>query len=268
MKHEPQIAAKTDKNYLKFLSKLIFTAVIFCNTACYAANNDDELKKLRALANKLIKASNTNKDADEKPKNEDKTDYSDAEAQHDSSVREAIPLWEIKSSDNREWSEHIYRELPALGPALLSSQPSDAKIFCPNYKNLSQSERKQFWAFFISTMAKFESNFNPKASLTEGFKDNTGRYVVSRGLLQISLESSKSYGCGFKTAAEIHHPQKNLSCGLKILNHWMKIDGRIASKTNMGWRGGARYWAVLRQGPKDSYRSIVKWNNALPICKL
>jgi hypothetical protein len=268
MNHEPQIAANQDKNYLKALSPLLFVAVIFCNTACYAAKNDDDLRKLRALANKYIKASNANQAEDKKPKAEDKKVDTDDQAQHDSSVREAIPLWEMKSSNNREWSEHIYRELPTLGPALLSVNPADAKIFCPNYRNLNQSERKQFWAFFISTMVKFESNFNPKASLTEGFRDNTGRYVVSRGLLQISLESSKSYGCGFKTAAEIHHPQRNLSCGIKILNHWMQKDGRIASKTGAGWRGGARYWAVLRQGPKDSYRSIVKWNNALPICKL
>lgn len=264
---EPQIAANQDKNYLQALKPLFFATIMFCNTACYAAKSDDDLKKLRALANKYLAATNANKETDNEDSKNNKKDDEEDQAQQDS-VREAIPLWERKSLNNRSWSEHVYDELPLLGPDLLATQPTDAKIFCPNYKNLSTSERKQFWAFFISSMVKFESNFDPKSAFTESFRDSTGRYVISRGLLQLSYESSKSYRCGFSTAKEIHNPTENLSCGIKILNHWMKKDGRIASKTSAGWRGGARYWSVLRAGRKDSYMSIVKWSNNLPFCKL
>lgn len=273
MKHEPQIAATQDKIYLKAITPLIFAAAIFFNTSCYAAYSDDDLKKLRALANKYLTAPVAEKEDEEgqhvdTEKAEDKKIESNDDLTLQDSVREAIPLWEIKSSSNRTWSEHVYNTLPTLGPDLLTSNPVDAKIFCPNYKNLGKSDRKRFWAFFISSMAKFESEFNPKSAFTEGFKDSTGRYVVSRGLLQISLESSKSYSCGFRTSADLHSANGNLSCGIRILNHWMKRDVRIASKYGGGWKGGARYWSVLRAGNKDSYKSIVKLSNSLPICKL
>ncbi|AZZ38358.1 hypothetical protein CIK05_10685 [Bdellovibrio sp. qaytius] len=199
---------------------------------------------------------------------EDKKIDAGSDQDHQDNIREAIPLWESKSLNKKSWSEHVYRELPTLGPDLLTAHPTDAKIFCPNYKNLSESERKQFWAFFISSMVKFESNFDPNESYTESFKDNRNKYVVSRGLLQISIESSKAYRCGFTSERELHNPTKNLSCGIKILNHWMKKDQRIASRLGLSWKGGARYWSVLRQSRKTSYQSIVKWSNDLPFCKL
>lgn len=231
---KPQNAASQDKNYLLALAPIIVASIFIFQT------------KSHAMA--MV-------DAGDDQSNQDH-------------VREAIPLWETKSLNHRSWSEHVYNELPTLGPALLAANPTDAKIFCPNFSNLSESERKQFWAFFISSMAKFESGFDPNESYTEGFKDSSNSYVVSRGLLQISLESSKGYRCGFLTGRELYHPTKNLSCGIKILNHWMKKDNRIASRTGLSWKGGARYWAVLRQSRKQSYQSIVKWSNALPFCKL
>lgn len=280
MHNEPQIAATQDKNYLKALTPLIFTAAIFCNDTAYAMAMRPyvNLVQERTAVAKTYNTPNTwsenskaktNDTPQEEPtkKAEDKNIDPDDQANHDN-VREAIPLWESKSLNHQAWSEHIYRELPTLGPALLESNPVDAKIFCPNYANLEESERKQFWAFFISSMVKFESNFDPKEAYTEGFTDSSGRYVVSRGLLQISLESSKGYRCGFASEKDIHNPTKNLSCGIRILNHWMKKDVRIASRSGLNWKGGARYWSVLRAGRKTSYQSIVKWSNDLPFCKL
>lgn len=295
MQNEPQIAATQDKNYLKALAPLIFTAAIFCNDTTYAMamrpyiklvqeqqytaaaakprtnntpNTWSENSKVKQQQFRL-EVEDTPQPQEEEPvkKAEDKSIDPD-DQDNDDNVREAIPLWERKSLNHQSWSEHIYRELPELGPALLASNPVDAKIFCPNYKNLAESERKQFWAFFISSMAKFESNFDPKEAYTEGFRDSSGRYVISRGLLQISMESSKGYRCGFTAEKQLHDPMKNLSCGIIILNHWMKKDARIASRLGLSWKGGARYWSVLRAGRKTSYQSIVKWSNDLPFCKL
>ncbi|MCM2354240.1 MAG: transglycosylase SLT domain-containing protein [Pseudobdellovibrio sp.] len=294
MQNEPQIAATQDKNYLKALAPLIFTAAIFCNDTTYAMamrpyvklvqeqhytaaakprtnntpNTWSENSKAQQQQFKL-EVEDTPQPQEEEPvkKAEDKNIDPD-DQDNDGNVREAIPLWEKKSLNHQSWSEHIYRELPELGPALLASNPVDAKIFCPNYKNLEESERKQFWAFFISSMAKFESNFDPKEAYTEGFRDSAGRYVISRGLLQISIESSKGYHCGFTSEKQLHDPTRNLSCGIIILNHWMKKDARIASRLGVNWKGGARYWSVLRAGRKTSYQSIVKWSNDLPFCKL
>lgn len=257
---KPQNAASQDKNYLSLLTPIIVVTIFTFQTKVQAMAMGPyiDLSEIRAAANKpranTWSQTSTTKSAEDK--------------NTEDHVREAIPLWETKSLNHRSWSEHVYDELPTLGPALLAANPTDAKIFCPNFSNLSDSERKQFWAFFISSMVKFESGFDPKSAYTEGFRDNTGRYVISRGLLQISMESSKGYRCGFTSSTEIHSPTKNLSCGIKILNHWMKKDQRIASRSGLGWKGGARYWSVLRAGKKSSYQSIVKWSNDLPFCKL
>ncbi|MES2801001.1 MAG: transglycosylase SLT domain-containing protein [Bdellovibrionota bacterium] len=260
---KPQNAASQDKNYLSALAPIIVMTIFTFQTKAYAMAMGPyiDLSEKRLITNTWSQASKT-KSAEDK-----NIDAGDDQANQDN-VREVIPLWETKSLNHRSWSEHIYNELPTLGPELLTVNPVDAKIFCPNFSNLSKSERKQFWAFFISSMSKFESGFDPNESYTENFKDSRHKYIVSRGLLQISIESSKGYRCGFTTERELHNPAKNLSCGIKILNHWMKKDNRIASRLGLGWRGGARYWAVLRQSRKQSYQSIVKWSNALPFCKL
>jgi hypothetical protein len=143
--------------------------------------------------------------------------------------------------------------------------PEDATTFCPKYTKLSSSQRKEFWAFLISAMTKYESSFKPETQYKEAFKDSKGNNVISRGLLQISIESANGYGCGFKTVSELHDPYANLSCGIRILNRWMSRDKRIAGKVDGGWRGGARYWSVLRSTNKP-YSSIVAMTRKMSIC--
>lgn len=182
-------------------------------------------------------------------------------------VREAIPLWESKVADGKEWSTHVSNALDTLGQDMLDVIPADKALFCPKYSSLSYGQRKQYWAYMLSSMVRFESNFKTDTKYTEDFNDSKGNKVVSRGLLQISIESGNAYGCGFKTTADLHDPLQNLSCGIRILNRWVGRDGRIAGKVSGSWKGGARYWAVLRAGDKTSYNSIVSWSQALPFCK-
>ncbi len=188
------------------------------------------------------------------------TDYSN-------NLKNVIPLWENHSSQGKAWTEFVHRELELNGQNLLDVIPADQNLFCANYSNLSEQQRKTYWVFLISSMVRFESNFNPAISFTEGFNDSQGKPVVSRGLLQLSIESGNAYGCQFKSAQEVHDPLKNLSCGVKILNRWLGRDGRIAGKVSSQWRGGARYWSVLREGDKTSYKSILSWSQNLSICK-
>lgn len=181
--------------------------------------------------------------------------------------KDLTPLWEAKIKNSKEWSDFVYLKLDTLGTDLLDVIPADRATFCPNYGNLSYSQRKQYWTYMLSAMARFESNFNTNSKYTEAFSDSNGNNVISRGLLQISIESGNGYGCGLKSAQDLHDPLQNLACGIRILNRWVGRDGRIAGKVSGSWRGGARYWAVLREGDKTSYQSIVKWSNALSICK-
>lgn len=182
-------------------------------------------------------------------------------------LRDVTPLWEGKVAGAEEWTAHVDRQLDLLGQDLLDVRPKDDSLFCPKYNTFSYARRKQYWAFLLSSMVHFESQFKTSAKLTEKFTDSSGKKVVSRGLLQISLESGNAYGCGLKSSQDLHDPLKNLSCGIRILNRWVGRDGRIAGKVLVSWRGGARYWAVLRSGDKVSYKSILKWSQNLSICK-
>lgn len=185
----------------------------------------------------------------------------------ESALREVTPLWENKISSSKAWSDYVYRQIDTLGPNLTDVIPADYTLFCPKYKKLSDSQRKQYWTFMLSAMARFESNFNTNAKYTEAFNDSSGKKVISRGLLQISIESGNAYGCGFKTAQDLHNPYKNLSCGIRILNRWVGRDKRIAGKTSGTWKGGARYWSVLRSTRTRAYQPILKWSQNLSFCK-
>lgn len=177
------------------------------------------------------------------------------------------PLWESKRpQDGKQWTLHVLQTLDTLGKNILDVVPADAQTFCPKYSSLSYEQRKDFWAYLMSAMVRYESNFKPEVQYQEDFKDSTGKYVISRGLLQLSIESSKGYQCGISDANELHDPYKNLSCGIRILDRWLDRDGRIAGQVSSSWKGGARYWSVLRSTSK-SYTEIVKLTNALPICK-
>lgn len=170
--------------------------------------------------------------------------------------------WEPKNRDGAAWSQHVFDVLPTLAPNLLAKTPADIANFCPAYGDLSAADKRNFWVYLLSGMTELESNHDTSVTYTENFYDNHGRRVVSRGLLQISIESGNAYGCAFQTESELHDPVRNLDCGLRILNKWIGADGRISGKSS-SWLGGARYWAVLRT-PKVS--QIQGWTKALRMC--
>ncbi len=175
--------------------------------------------------------------------------------------------WEAKSNDGPSWSRHVFETLPVLAPNLINKRPADIKDFCPAYDDLNARDKKNFWVYLLSSMTELESNHNPAVQYVEAFYDAKGRRVVSRGLLQISIESGNAYGCGFKTETELHDPIKNLDCGLRILNKWIGGDGRITGySSSLGkYLGGARYWSVLRKDP--NLGKIKAWNQALRMCQ-
>lgn len=179
---------------------------------------------------------------------------------------DVAPLWELANPNRREWTNFVYAELDRLGADLLDVIPSDSEIFCPNYSNLNYEQRKQYWAFLLSAMSFFESSFNPV--ITNPLRVEASNPKVARGLLQLSSESVNYYDCQIQTPTELHDPYRNLSCGIRVLNQLVGQDGRIAGKVGEKWKGGARYWSVLRdRSGKDSYKNISKWSSSLTICK-
>lgn len=150
--------------------------------------------------------------------------------------------------------------------------PRDISQFCPKYSRLNQTARSQFWVGLLSAMAKPESHFKSHRHYKERFKDSKGRPVISRGLLQISHESANQprYNCAIKQAQELHQPETNLNCAVKILEHWVKADGVIAAHPLQQaqpakHQGGARYWSVLR-AERGHLDSIKHFTRQLPSC--
>lgn len=144
---------------------------------------------------------------------------------------------------NEEWTQIVAEALEAHGKDLLSfAQPKDAEAY--GFKARTREERKAFYIMLISLMALRESSFNPDAKYNEkGHLEG----VTSRGLLQISLGSGRSYNKALKKEADLHDPKMNLETGVMILNRWIPNDGYIGTNK----KGGAKYWAVLREHSKS-----------------
>lgn len=163
------------------------------------------------------------------------------------------------------WDEIIEKNVP---PEMLSSQvPRDVRRFCPRFYTMNEVDKRAFWAYFFQALAGAEAGLNPKTRVRhtdpEVAKTDpvTGRAVRSEGLLQLSYEDQKRYGCDFdwdrdKTLAAndstktILQPKNNLECGIKILSNQI-----ITQKKPLLYKQG--YWSTLQPGRK-SYRVFAK----------
>ncbi|MCY0095061.1 hypothetical protein [Hoeflea ulvae] len=162
-------------------------------------------------------------------------------------------LWLDANPESSPWEKFATEAMKQHGGALLNSTPKDISNWCPAYDRQSSEQRQAFWAFLMSSLMKYESNYDPSVTYTEPFEDASGNKVVSRGLLQLSIESSNGYGCGIADAKELHDPQINLSCSIRIMDRWIERDGVIAARTTAGkWRGMARYWSPFRRSQQRS----------------
>ena len=170
------------------------------------------------------------------------------------------PRWDDGTAERRLWTEAAWQDVAAS--ALPEQMPQDMEKFCENYAALDTEDRQFFWVYLLSAISELESGHDPSTSFREAFNDRHGQPVISRGLLQLSIESANGYRCGFSDAEELHDPVRNLACGVTILNRWVVADQQVTSDARP-WKGGARYWAVLR---KFADR-IGRWTQSLAICE-
>lgn len=175
------------------------------------------------------------------------------------------------SNKDGSWTRLAERAVSAAALARLT--PTDIGFFCPRYPVLANQERQKFWVGLLSAMAKPESNFQPQRYYREKFVDRRGEPVISRGLLQISIESAnqKRYSCAIPYPAKLHDPATNLHCGAKILARWVSADGVIAHSSKSQptaslHLGGGRYWSVLRAN-KGHLPQIAAFTRQLPFCQ-
>jgi hypothetical protein len=178
--------------------------------------------------------------------------------------------WNAKGAEGALWTRYTMDSLASLGKNLIGQVPKDMANYCPTYAKLTPAQRATVWVMLISAVAEKESSFKPKSYYTEGFKDSTGKLVVSRGLMQISSKSSNAYACGIQKETDLENAKTNLACGVRILNRQIGsshfVSAHVKNKRGrLVWVGGASYWSVLRNSPKHKW--IQAQVRALPVCK-
>lgn len=165
------------------------------------------------------------------------------------SVPAVEPVKEAPKKYQADW-DHVH---PEWTPILVEALKEHGESLLSGYREGECGDRIAFYVMFLSSLARYESNFKPETTYTENFYDNQGELIISRGPLQLSKESANGYGCKITDEKQLHDVKTNLSCGVRILNKWVDNDGVIHGKSASGkWLGGSRYWSPLRSAEKTA----------------
>jgi hypothetical protein len=170
-----------------------------------------------------------------------------------------------------EWDKIVELALPQ---EMLSQQvPHDVKRFCPQFYGMAEDDKRAFWAYFFQALAGAEAGLKPTSQVKHSqpemmVKDEvSGREGRTSGLLQLTYEDQKRYGCDFDWERDktlkandpertILQPKNNLECGVKIL------EKQIIEK-HKALLSGSGYWSTLRPGTV-SYRVFAKQMTNVP----
>lgn len=152
------------------------------------------------------------------------------------------------------WGHSLQRALGKKENSFfLKKPPRDMEDFCPRFTALSLLEKETFWVALFNEIARHESAFIPLTASDEGAYDPANKGVISSGLSQISLRSSKAAcyqarGCSLvKNQADLFNPDKNLRCAVGIMSCLSESAGCLSCKKNGKWKGIAAYWSTLRE---------------------
>jgi hypothetical protein len=171
-----------------------------------------------------------------------------------------------------EWDKVVELALP---PEMLSRQvPRDVRRFCPRFYELTEADKRAFWAYLFQALAGAEAGLDPTTRVRHTEPEVavidkvSGRAVRSEGLLQLTYEDRDRYGCAFdwdhdKTLKPadpektILDPSNNRQCGVKILDNQI-IDQHKPLLSSTG------YWSTLRPGTV-SYKVFAKQMTNVPL---
>lgn len=175
------------------------------------------------------------------------------------------PQWQVS------WDKIVEEALP---PEMLSHTAARrVHAFCPRFDAMSPVDRRAFWAYAFQALAAAEAGLKPTTNVrhTEpavAVKDEvTGEIVHQEGLLQLTYQDAKRYGCDFDWQADrrlpahdpgrtILQPKNNLECGVRIMdNQLFSLDKPLITPSS--------YWSTLRPGT-ESYRVWIKQMSNVP----
>ena len=154
------------------------------------------------------------------------------------------------------WDAVVERALP---PSLLSPVAARAvRGYCPRFAREAEADKRAFWAYTFQALAGAEAGLDPTTTVHHldpavNVPDSvSGRHVRQEGLLQLTYEDARRYGCDFdwhrdrRLAAHdprrsILNPDKNLLCGVRIMENQIIGQGKpLVTRTS--------YWATLKPG--------------------
>lgn len=151
---------------------------------------------------------------------------------------QALPVmgWDARPEAD-EWTETTLQALQNEGVALLSEVPGDIGTWCPGYVEAAPTERAAFWSGLLSALARHESTWNPQAV------GGGGQWF---GLVQISPQTARGYGCAADSGSELQDGAANLECAVRIAAHTVLRDGVVAA----GGGGLAADWGPFASASK------------------
>jgi hypothetical protein len=154
------------------------------------------------------------------------------------------------------WTAFIEKNLPA---DLLSSQAGHAvRPWCPRFPELSDADKRAFWAYTFQALAGAEAGLDPTsdvhhtAAAVNRRDPVTDRLSRQEGLLQLKYDDARRYNCPFDFAADRHlpahdpsrtilQPDRNLTCGFHIMQDQIITQGHPLITRDS-------YWATLQPG--------------------
>jgi hypothetical protein len=164
-----------------------------------------------------------------------------------------------------EWDATIEKALPE--DLLESKMGRRVQQFCPRFRSMGEPDRRAFWAYFFQALSGAEAGLKPTSDVRHiepqvAVTDPVShRMVRSEGLLQLTYEDSKRYGCAFDWNADRHlpehdpnktilQPENNLICGVNILENQLVVQKEPLIATGS-------YWSTLRPG-RPGYKVFLK----------
>ncbi len=134
------------------------------------------------------------------------------------------------------WTRVVISAVETHGSELLTTVPKDIMDWCPAYAENGPDKRAAFWAGFVSTLARYESTWNPRAV------GGGGRWF---GLMQIYPPTAEFRDCRVQTGEGLKRGSDNLNCAIRIMNITVPRDNAISVKDSR-WRGVAADWGPIR----------------------
>ncbi len=140
-------------------------------------------------------------------------------------------VWDHKPG-TEAWNNAMLRALKIHRPILETAK--DVEVFCPSYGKATSFQKNTCWIRLFSAMARYESNFRPKAI----YKESNGANSV--GLLMMAPEHCPKAN----TEEKLLNAEANIECAVPRLARMIEKRGQHISGPN--FTGGAAYWSVLR----------------------